>query len=109
MHSQELHGVAHVASRDDLAFAIPYQAEEGQQLRTDAHDSIRWLIRAARIHHRDTAIVCCESQCVTARRKSAAMNPSSRVVQIFSAHSVEWQPFSPYTSFRPFVHALDEA
>lgn len=94
---------------NDLAFTIPDQTQEGQQLGAEADNSFRRLVRTAWIYHSDTTIVRCEGKGISGGRKRASMNPAGGVVQVLSTYSVEGKTFPPHAALWPFINPFDEA
>ncbi len=98
-----------VPGSNNLAFPIPDQAHERQQLGVDADDSTRRLFRAGRVDDSDGTVVSSEGKSIAARGESNRMDPPSRAVEVLAADSVEGQALTPYTRVGTGVGSLDEA
>ena len=98
-----------ISSGNDLTLSVPHQAQEWQELRAKADHSAGRLFRTAWIDHSDTTIMCGESQSIATWGKRTAMHPTCRIIQEFSAYSVERQSFSPDTALGSSIDTLDEA
>lgn len=98
-----------MTSGNDLAFAIPDQTQEGQELGTKTDNSFRRLVRTAWIYHSNATIVRCEGKGISGWRKRASMDPARRIVQIFTTHSVEREALPPYAALWSFINPFDEA
>ena len=92
----------------DLIFSIPDQTVQRKKTSGDAQHRPGRLLRRTWVHDCDTAVVSSKSKRIPAWRKAYALNPASRVVEIFTANGIEGQPFAPGTGLRASIDALDE-
>lgn len=88
-------GLAVVSRGDDFVFTAPDNAHKGEELRGDADDSARRLLRSAGVYNCDTAVVCGKGQGVSAWGEGYAVDPACGIVQKFTAHSIEGKSLSP--------------
>lgn len=96
-----------MASCGYLVLTNPNQAHEWQQSRTNVQHGTGRLIRGRWVHNSNAAVMTSKCQSITTRGKGTAMDPSSRIVQVFSTVGVEGNPLTPNTGFRALVNSLD--
>lgn len=99
----------YVSSSDNLILAIPDQTVEGQQTRRNVKHRAGRLLRCARVHDSDAAVVSGESESITARGEGDTLDPASSVVQVFTTDGVEGQTLAPSARLRALINTLDEA
>lgn len=102
-------GNTHMAGSNDFILSIPDQAVEWKEPGGDIQHRPRGLLWRARVHHRDTTIMPGERKSIPARREAHAMNPSSRVIQEFSANRIERETLAPGARLWASIDTLDVA
>jgi len=98
-----------VTSCNDFILAVPDKTVERQQTGGDIQHCPGRLFRRTGVNDRDTAVVSSESKSVSTRRECDTLDPASRVVQKFTADSVEGKTLSPGAGLWAGVNAFDEA
>ena len=100
---------SYITSGNDLAFPIPNQTQEGQELGTEADNGFWRLVWPTWIYHSNATIVCGEGKGISAWRKGASMDPASGIVQVLATHGIEGEAFPPYATLWSFINPFDEA
>lgn len=106
--SLEAECLAIVSGGNDLVFSLPDQALEGKELGGNTQNGPRGLLWTTGVDNRDAAIMGSKCEGISARRKGHGVNPTGRVVQIFSADGVERQSLAPDTRLGTLIDTLDK-
>lgn len=100
--------LAVITGSNNLVFSLPEQALERQKLSGNAQNGLGGLIRAAGVDNGDAAVMRSKGKSVSAGRKGHRVDPTSRIVQVFSADSVEGQSLAPDTRLGALIDTLDK-
>lgn len=98
-----------MTSGKDLILTIPNEAVQWQKAGRDVQHGPRWLLWCAGVHDCDTAVMSSERESISAWGKGDALDPASRVVQVFTTDGVEGQALTPSAGLGALIDTLDEA
>lgn len=98
-----------MSSCNDLSLTVPDETVERQQAGGDVQHGARWLLGSAGVDNSHAAVMSGEGKSISAGGESNALNPTSGIIQVFAANSVEGQTLAPSARLWAGVDTLDKA